>query len=300
MSKKLILIVLMIITLNSCNSSDIDQNNEYTDDGNEVIENIEDDIGKLAENTFNKGKDTLNKIDIPKLSNDKKIKSDNKKELIKNIETLKDNDEKAKWIYDNFYKLPDIHSYLVGNDPDTIEFIYNYNNSITDFKYSIGESENLNRATPFYLQWDNRWAYDKLSDTNVGFAGCGPTSMAMILSRLLNDKTITPRVIAKDAQNYMIDEGISWNFFNDEALKYNLKCFDINNDKQAMIDALKDGPLLVSVNKGYFTLYGHIFVIDSYKNGKFIINDPNSIKNSKVSWTYEEIQGQIAHIWKIK
>lgn len=53
------------------------------------------------------------------------------------------------------------------------------------------------------------------------------------------------------------------------------------------------------MNKGYFTLFGHILVIDSYKNGRFVINDPNSMKNSEKSWSYNSIKDQIANIWLV-
>ena len=171
------------------------------------------------------------------------------------------------------------------------------NHNIKDFPYKEGESIKLNRPTPYYIQWDNRRAYQELSDINIGVAGCGPTSMAMVLARLRNDPSITPKTIGEDAKEYMVEEGIAWSFFVDEASKYGYKCEDLEKDKQKMIEALKEGPLIVSVERGYFTLAGHIFVIDSYKDGKFIINDPNSIKNTMREWDYEQIQDQIVHIW---
>ena len=173
------------------------------------------------------------------------------------------------------------------------------NHNITDFPKTPGESIELGRKTPYYLQWDNRWAYDELGQRNIGISGCGPTSTAMVLSRIKNDPTITPDKISKDAKNYMTNEGISWNFFKDEAEKYKLNTKEINLNEKEMIEALKKGPIIVSVNRGYFTLFGHIFVIDSYKDGKFIVNDPNSIKNTMRPWTLDEISNQIAHMWQI-
>ena len=38
-------------------------------------------------------------------------------------------------------------------------------------------------------------------------------------------------------------------------------------------------------------------VIDSYENGKLLINDPNSVKNSKLNWYYDDIKDQIANVW---
>ena len=227
-------------------------------------------------------------------------KTDDKRVLKNNLKKeSKNGNEKAEWIVDNFDYLDDTLIYLAGNDSDTIDFVYNYSNDITNFEYYPGQSYDFNRKTPYFLQWDNRWAYDDLGDSVIGIAGCGPTSMSMALARLNGDISIDPQKIASDAQNYMTDEGIAWAFFYDEASKYGYGAYDIINNENSMIEALDNGPLIISVNRGYFTLFGHIIVIDSYQDGKFIINDPNSIRKSQLSWTYDQIKDQIAHIWLI-
>lgn len=230
----------------------------------------------------------------------KDYKTDDKNILLRNIKKEADKgNDKARWLYENSESLNDTLLYLAGNDSDTIEFVYNYKNAITDFSYFDGSSHDFSRKTPYFLQWDNRWAYKALGNSVIGLAGCGPTSMAMILSRLNNDITINPEKISNDARNYMTNEGISWKFFSDEANKYGYQISDISIDENSMINALNSGPLLVSVNRGIFTLFGHIIVIDSYKDGKFIVNDPNSIKKSEKAWSYDEICDQIAHVWLI-
>lgn len=242
----------------------------------------------------------FNKINLGDLITDKNLKTDDFDTLRKNLKKETDSgNNKAEWIYDNFDNLPDTMLYLAGNDPDTIDFVYNYQNGITNFEFYPGESVNLDRKTPYFLQWDNRWAYNSLGQSNVGIAGCGPTSMAMALARLTGDNSITPDKISIDANEYMDASGVSRSFFNDEASKYGYRVVDISNDKDAMIEALNYGPLIVSVTRGYFTLFGHIVIIDSYQNGKFIINDPNSIKKSQISWSFNQIQNQIAHIWLV-
>lgn len=242
----------------------------------------------------------FNKISLGELITDKNLKTDDFDTLRKNLKKETDSgNNKAEWIYDNFDNLPDTMLYLAGNDPDTIDFVYNYQNGITNFEFYPGESVNLDRKTPYFLQWDNRWAYNSLGQSNVGIAGCGPTSMAMALARLTGDNSITPDKISIDANEYMDASGVSRSFFNDEASKYGYRVVDISNDKDAMIEALNYGPLIVSVTRGYFTLFGHIVIIDSYQNGKFIINDPNSIKKSQISWSFNQIQNQIAHIWLV-
>lgn len=300
--KKLPILFLLFLSLSSCGAKR-GKNNEQIIDQENI--NIISDINQLAIETFLK-KDTndgLKNIDQELESYDvafsPKVKSDVKEEIIKNVEKEASKNPKAKWVYDNFFNITNVEAYLTGNDTDTIEFVYNMNNDMTDFPNYPGESIKINRKTPYYIQWDNRWAYDSLGQRNIGISGCGPTSVAMVLSRLENDNSITPDKIAKDAKTYMAEEGISWIFFNDEAKKYKKNISDIQINEEKMKEALEKGPLIVSVNKGYFTLFGHIFVIDSYKDGKFYINDPNSIKNTMRPWSFVEINNQIAHIWQI-
>lgn len=302
MKKQLFLVPVLLISLSSCTSSFGNKNEGLIDQENM---NIVSEINELAIDTFLKNSnkslsdvviENENKIDQ---NFTPKAKSDVKEDIIKNLEKYIDQDPKAHWVYDNFFNITNVEAYLTGNDPDTVEFVYNMNHNITDFPKTPGESIELGRKTPYYLQWDNRWAYDELGQRNIGISGCGPTSTAMVLSRIKNDPSITPDKISKDAKNYMTSEGISWNFFKDEAEKYKLNTKEINLNEKEMIEALKKGPIIVSVNRGYFTLFGHIFVIDSYKDGKFIVNDPNSIKNTMRPWTFDEISNQIAHMWQI-
>lgn len=287
--KKLLVILLSLLSLTSCSKeSEIDIKGFIDEESVKIIE----DLKTLASDTFKR----KNFLDF-KYEVKPKKKSDIKEDLIKNVEAAAKKDKKAQWVYDNFYNLDDVDAYLTGNDPDTIEFIYNKNHKFIDFNFYKGESVKLKRKTPYYLQWDNRWAYDNLYPTNIGISGCGPTSLSMIISRLTNN-LIYPNEMAQKASKFMNDGGMDWAFIDHIAKEYNLKVTDINLDKDKMIKTLEDGPLLISVGRGYFTLYGHILVIDSYKDGKFIINDPNSVKNSIIGWEYDDISDQILKIWK--
>ena len=287
--KKLLIVLLSLFSLTSCSKGpDIDIKGFIDEESVKIIE----DLKTLASDTFKR----KNFLDF-KYEVKPKKKSDIKEDLIKNVEAAAKKDKKAQWVYDNFYNLDDVDAYLTGNDPDTIEFVYNKNHKFTDFNFYKGESVKLKRKTPYYLQWDNRWAYDNLYPTNIGISGCGPTSLSMIISRLTNN-LIYPNEMAQKASKFMNDGGMDWAFIDHIAKEYNLKVTDINLDKDKMIKALEYGPLLISVGRGYFTLYGHILVIDSYKDGKFIINDPNSVKNSIIEWDYDDISDQILKIWK--
>lgn len=292
--KRIILMIVFIFTLTSCGKDNSEIKNEdfsktFTDVGeitNKYI-NIEQDAKKNMISIMNDNKNYH-----------AKIRSVDEKELKSNINKNLNKNKKLQWALDNFDKLSHIEKVLVGNDIDTVDFLYNLYNDKTNFNFFYGQSINLGRKTPYYVQWDNRWAYDEIIENEtIGISGCGPTSMAMVLSRLLKDKKINPRIISQDAKNYMTHEGISWSFFKNESDKYGIKTKEINNDEKEIRNALRKGPLIVSVHHGYFTTGGHIIVIDSYENGKLLINDPNSVKNSKLNWYYDDIKDQIANVW---
>lgn len=292
--KRIILVLIFIFTLTSCgkDSSEIK---------NEDFSKTFSDVGEITNKYINIEQDA--KKNMISIMNDNKnyhakIRSVDEKELKSNINKNLNKNKKLQWTLDNFDKFSHIEKVLVGNDIDTVDFLYNLYNDKTNFNFFYGQSINLGRKTPYYVQWDNRWAYDEIIENEtIGISGCGPTSMAMVLSRLLKDKKINPRIISQDAKNYMTHEGISWSFFKNESDKYDIKTKEIKNDEKEIINSLRKGPLIVSVRHGYFTTGGHIMVIDSYENGKLLINDPNSVKNSKLNWYYDDIKDQIANVW---
>lgn len=295
--KKIILILLIIFPLTSCS------NKEKSGIKNENFSNTLRDVEYITKKYVNYDKDAkANMLSI--IDNDKylqaRIKTNKEEDLKSYIKEKSSGNKKLKWIYDNFDKLNYGEKVLVGNDDDACDYVYNCHNNKKDFKFFDGQTINLHRKTPYYLQWDNRWAYDNLiGDDNIGIAGCGPTSMAMVLSRLFDDEKINPKLIAQDAKNHMTEDGIYWSFFEFEADKYKVKIEDIDNTEEDLKNALKKGPLIVSVKQGYFTTGGHIMVIDSIKDDKLLINDPNSIKNTKIEWPYKDIQDQIVKLWLI-
>ncbi len=295
--KKIVVTVLLIFSLTSCTKKE--NSSIKSENFSNTLRDIENITKKHLNYDKNAKADMLEIIDKDKYY-EAKIKTDKEKELKSYIHNNIKGNKKLKWIYENFDKLEIMEKILIGNDVDTCDFIYNLHNGKKDFEFFDGESLNLHRKIPYYLQWDNRWAYDKLfEDENIGLAGCGPTSMSMVLSRLLEDEKINPRLIAEDAKRFMSSQGIAWDFFKLESEKYKLNIKDVANDENEIKNALEKGPIIASVNHGYFTNGGHILVIDSIKNDKLLINDPNSIKNSKIEWPYQDIKDQIVKLWLI-
>ena len=136
----------------------------------------------------------------------------------------------------------------------------------------------------------------------MAIGGCGPTCVAMALSGILDDKSITPKNIAEkeDASGYFTDAGTKWSFFDYIAKEYGVKSAGVSLNEEAMKSVLAKGnPIIASVHPGKFTTVGHIILITGVDNeGKFIINDPNSYTRTLKKWSYDELKTEIVAMWE--
>ncbi|MGX7111367.1 C39 family peptidase [Gemella cuniculi] len=198
--------------------------------------------------------------------------------------------------------LPKSQQVLLANNKDATQYILGYLfREETSFEY--GETAELKRKYPYYLQWDKRWAYDRLGEnSSIAIGGCGPTSIAMALGGILNDETITPRKIAEieNANGYFTPAGTSWNFFEFIAKEYGVKAQGVKLNKNAIDKVLEKGnPIITSVHPGKFTTVGHIILIsEKDSEGNYIINDPNSYTRTLKKWTYDELKTEIVAMWE--
>ena len=199
-------------------------------------------------------------------------------------------------------QLPDAEKKLYANNKDTKEYILGYLNGQQGTPFEYGETVELKRRYPYYVQWDRRWAYDALGGTNVAIGGCGPTVVAMALSGMLKDETITPKQISEieNANGYFTSLGTKWSFFDFIADKYNLKSIKLSLSKASIDEAINRGnPIIASVHPGKFTTVGHIILIVGKNNGgNYIINDPNSYNRTLKVWSYDELKTEIIAMWE--
>ena len=70
-----------------------------------------------------------------------------------------------------------------------------------------GGGNNTGSSFPYYAQCDSKWGNKSYNGTNLCKAGCGYTSLAMVLSGLKNDSSITPYTV----HEYVYGQGISVN-----------------------------------------------------------------------------------------
>ena len=205
-------------------------------------------------------------------------------------------------IYLQRENLPEAEQKLLVNNKDATQYILGYLAGQKATPFEEGETVEINRKYPYYIQWDKRWAYDKLGETNIAIGGCGPTCVAMALSGILDDKSITPKNIAEkeDANGYFTDAGTKWSFFDYIAKEYGVKSTGVPLNKEAMKNSLSKGhPIIASVHPGKFTTVGHIILITAVDNDdNFIINDPNSYTRTLKKWSYDELKTEIVAMWE--
>ncbi len=154
-------------------------------------------------------------------------------------------------------------------------------NDYGDVHYKQGDTEVV-----YYNQGDARWGnklYGKYDTIRV--AGCGPTSLAMVVSTF-TDRQIDPGQMADWAyrNGYRCEGSGSYHSLIPEGARhFGLKVEGATvYEGQKIVDALADGKLVVAImGPGHFTTSGHFIVLRGVtEDGKILIADPASVKKS--------------------
>ena len=191
---------------------------------------------------------------------------------------------------------------LLERNPETETFVLEYPTwEETDWDLSeYADSETV----PLFLQWDQRWGYERYGSDCIGITGCGPTCLAMVGYYLTGDESFNPADVAEFAEKngyYASGYGSSWTLISEGGEKLGLDVTEIPLVKKRMTDNLEVGnPIILALGPGDFTTSGHYVVITGLEEGLFRINDPNSRANSDRLWSYEELESQIRNLWVIR
>ena len=190
---------------------------------------------------------------------------------------------------------------LLEKNPEAEEFVLNYPlKKNQNFEIDLSEYANK-EGVPLFLQWDERWGYTIYGSNVMGLTGCGPTCLSMVCLYLLRDATYTPRYVADFAEEndyYVEGSGSAWTLISEGGEALGLDVTEIPLDENRMIKNLEVGnPIICIMGPGDFTTTGHFIVLADCKDGRFVVNDPNSKTNSERLWSYEEIKGQIKNLW---
>lgn len=190
---------------------------------------------------------------------------------------------------------------LLEKNPETEEFVLQYPlKKNTHTSVSLNGSLNAARV-PLFLQWDSRWGYYEYGDKPMGLTGCGPTCLSMVALHLLQNPQITPVYIADFSQRngfYVEGTGTAWALMTQGAKELGLDAEEVSLDEDLVMRHLRNGhPIICAMGRGDFTEQGHFIVFVGVKDGKIIVNDPNSRERSEKLWNFEDIKYQIKNMW---
>jgi len=164
-----------------------------------------------------------------------------------------------------------------------------------------GQNTKYSDGFTFYDQCDPQWGSKSYGDGTICSSGCGPSSMAMIITTLTGSP-VTPEQTATYADSHGLfvnGAGSSWSIAPEEASNWNLKSNALPVNVGAITAALQAGALVAAPGIGPepFTSAGHYIVIRAVTaDGKWLIGDPDSAHvgaNTK-EWDPQQIVSSIS------
>ena len=155
--------------------------------------------------------------------------------------------------------------------------------SLGDVRFTDGATEVV-----YFNQLDQRYANQPFGTDNIGGYGCGPTSMAIVVSSLTDD-IVDPVEMAKWAYEnggWCKGQGSYHSLIPNAAKAWGLPVEGCTAaEPQRILDALAAGKLVVAImGKGHFTTSGHFIVLRGVKDGHILVADPASTSRSQKAW----------------
>ena len=155
--------------------------------------------------------------------------------------------------------------------------------SLGDVRFTDGVTEVV-----YFNQLDQRYANQPFGTDNIGGYGCGPTSMAIVVSSL-TDEIVDPIAMAKWAYEnggWCKGQGSYHSLIPNAAKAWGLNVEGCKaSEPQRILDALSQGKLVVAImGKGHFTTTGHFIVLRGVQDGKILVADPASTSRSQKTW----------------
>lgn len=137
--------------------------------------------------------------------------------------------------------------------------------------------------------------------TTIAKAGCGPTSMAMVLTCLKDEEITPPETASWSLENgYRVEgSGTSWAYFDAISNTYGINCTETSVSKSNIKNSLEKGELIImSMGPGTFTKGGHFIVLTGLTDdGKIKVADPASESRSSQTYDYNVFINEGKEMW---
>ena len=144
----------------------------------------------------------------------------------------------------------------------------------------------------YFNQGDSAWNQNGYC---IAKAGCGPTSMAVVITSLTG-KWVTPldTAIWGYQHGFYSREGSAHEMIPAMAAAYGLRCQGVGTDYQAIKKALKAGkPVVCLMGPGYFTRGGHFMVLVAIDNNDCVtVADVGSRARSAYKYRLADVIAQ--------
>lgn len=144
----------------------------------------------------------------------------------------------------------------------------------------------------YFNQGDSAWNQNGYC---IAKAGCGPTSMAVVITSLTG-KWVTPldTAIWGYQHGFYSREGSAHEMIPAMAAAYGLRCQGVGTDYQAIKNALKAGkPVVCLMGPGYFTRGGHFMVLVAIDNNDCVtVADVGSRTRSAYKYRLADVIAQ--------
>ena len=154
---------------------------------------------------------------------------------------------------------------------------------------------NFKNEIRYFNQYDYR-EYPYSTYGTIRSHGCGPTSMAIVLSSFFN-KNISPVDLTNWAcsHGYCSSNGTAHEYICAQAKEYGLNCERLTNahdssSQQKVVSALGSGNALVVMlaRTGHFTNSGHFIVLTGEtSDGKITVHDPGHRDNTNKQFSFD-------------
>lgn len=166
------------------------------------------------------------------------------------LQVLKRMSEGIDSLKDSFFSLFSWSDFVTGGGTDS--YIGNIDATGDIIAYdTVGKGV---KKVVYFNQGEEPWGSLPYGDSTIGAAGCGPTSLAIVISTLTG-QTVNPQTTAAFAINngeYVSGAGTAHSFPTNAARHWGLTCERVGKDRMdEVVQALKDGKMVVEICEAY-------------------------------------------------
>lgn len=209
------------------------------------------------------------------------------------LKVLKVMDEGVSALKDAFFSLFSWKDFVTGGGEDT--YVSNIDASGDIFTYdTVGKGV---KKVVYFNQTEEPWGSMPYGTSTIGAAGCGPTSMSIVISTLTG-KIVNPQTTCAFSMNngeYVPGAGTAHSFIGNASSNWGLTCERVGKDRMDyVVQSLKEGKMVVEICEAYTITgsgSGHFIVLTGVtRDGYITIADCASRERSTKAYSVDTIK----------